>query len=59
MAKLPKGNKGDTMIKMLPYADGLLFLPNDGGMLDQPHKLMTFFEIFESGEQEAFNMRLK
>lgn len=56
---MPKGSKGDTVLKILPYTDGLLFLPVDGGVLDQPHRLMTFFDYFESGEQEAFNVRMK
>lgn len=59
VANLPKGTKGDTVLKMIPYTDGLQHLPAAGGVLDQPNRLMTFFDIFESGEQEAFNNRLK
>lgn len=59
VVNMPKGTKGDTVLKMLPYTDGLQHLPVSGGMLDQPYRLMTFFDIFESGEQDAFNLRLK
>ncbi len=58
-ANIPKGIKGDTTTKMIPYTDGLLFLPESGGLLDQPFRLMSFFDSFEAGEQEAFNLKLK
>lgn len=59
IANVPKGNKGDTSLKVLPYSDGLLQLPSSGGVLDQPYRLMTFFNCFEDGEQEAFNIKFK
>jgi hypothetical protein len=59
VANIPKGIKGDTTTKMIPYTDGLLFLPESGGLLDQPFRLMSFFDSFEAGEQEAFNLKLK
>jgi hypothetical protein len=59
VASVPKGNKGDTVMKMIPYTDGLNFLPHPGGVLDQPYRLLTFFSYFEDGEQEAFFKRLK
>lgn len=59
VASVPKGVKGDTVTKMIPYTDGLLFLPEAGGLLDQPVRLMSFFDSFEAGEQEAFNLKLK
>jgi hypothetical protein len=59
VANVPKGSKGDTVLKMIPYTDGLQHLPVSGGILDQPYRIMTFFDIFEAGEQEAFNLRLK
>lgn len=44
---------------MLPFTDGLNCLPYAGGVLDQPHRLMQFFNAFEDGEQEAFSIKLK
>jgi len=59
VANIPKGNKGDTALKMIPYTDGLQHLPLSGGILDQPQRLMSLFDLFEAGEHEAFNLRLK
>lgn len=39
--------------KVIPFVTGLHSLPESGGMLDQPHRLMTFFRYFEAGENLA------
>lgn len=54
-----KGSKGESSTKILPFVDGLSVLPLAGGVLDQPYRLMTFFQYFEDGEQEAFSNRLR
>jgi hypothetical protein len=59
VASVPKGTKGDTSLKIIPYTDGLLHLPVSGGVLDQPHSLMILFDNFEAGESEAFSRKLK
>lgn len=58
-ANMPKGAKGDTVFKLLHFTEGLMHLPNAGGVLDQPHRLMMFFDYFESGEADAFSHKLK
>ena len=50
VATLSKGSSGDSVTRIIPYTDGLLFLPV---------RLMSFFDAFEAGEQEAFNLRMK
>lgn len=59
VASIPKGSNGATSLKMLPFTDGLNLLPEAGGVLDQPYRLMCFFSAFEDGEQEAFSIKLK
>lgn len=52
--------KGKKTIKvMLPYTTGLAFLPEDGGIMDQPYRMMEFFAAFLDGERIAFDNRLK
>lgn len=46
--------KDRTVQKIRPYTSGFSVLPSDGGMLDQPHRLLSFFEIFLNAEHEAF-----
>lgn len=44
---------------LLPYTTGLGVLPYQGGILDQPERLMTFFEMFLAGDEHAFYTRIK
>jgi hypothetical protein len=50
-----KSSKGkDTFQKLAPFTMGLMQLPDEGGLLDQSHRLMTFFDEFIDGERQAF-----
>lgn len=44
----------EQMIRTLTFPTGYHYLPNEGGMLDQPYRLMEFFGEFMSGERLAF-----
>lgn len=46
--------KDKTVQKIRPYTTGFNLLPVDGGMLDQPHRLLSFMEVFLNAEHEAF-----
>ena len=46
--------KDRTVQKIRPYTTGFAQLPGHGGMLDQPHRLLTFMEIFMNAEHDAF-----
>lgn len=46
--------KDKTVQKMRPYTVGFAQLPADGGMLDQPHRLLSFFESFLEGDHVGF-----
>jgi hypothetical protein len=50
-----KSSKGkDTVQVVAPFTQGLSVLPEDGGMMDQPYRLMAFFSEFMDGERQAF-----
>jgi hypothetical protein len=44
----------DQMIRTLTFPTGYHALPQMGGILDQPYRLMEFFGEFMSGERQAF-----
>jgi len=46
--------KDKTVQKIRPYTTGFAVLPEAGGVNDQPHRLISFFEIFLNGEHEGF-----
>lgn len=48
-----------TMRLILDYTTGLSMLPYEGAVMDQPERLMTFFEEFLSGDSVAFHRRLR
>ena len=50
--EMPDGKK--SKIVLVPYPTGYNFLPEAGGMLDQPYRLMYLFDIFLDGERQAF-----
>jgi len=52
-----RGGKG--MRVLLMYTTGLAVLPYEGGILDQPERMMTFFESFLQGDEKAFYTRLQ
>lgn len=45
---------GKQMTRTEPFTTGLAQMPEEGGMLDQPHRLMDFFSEFISGERRSF-----
>jgi len=47
-----KGGKQYTRTE--PFTVGFLVLPEKGGVLDQPQRLMTFFQEFIHGERRSF-----
>jgi len=48
-----------TYSKILHYTTGLAILPEPGGLLDQPYRLMEFFDLFQDGDRMAFTIQLK
>lgn len=44
---------------LIPYTTGLGVLPYGGGTMDQPERLMTYFEMFLEGDENAFFARIK
>ena len=44
--------------KVVNYTTGLHSLPVEGGMLDQPYRLMEFFSLFQQGENVAAQKKL-
>lgn len=46
--------KDKTVQKIRPYTTGFNVLPDAGGLLDQNHRLLSFFEIFLQAEHEAY-----
>lgn len=45
------GKRTDT--KIVTYTTGFHSLPETGGVLDQPHRLMSLFQYFLSGDHVA------
>jgi len=48
-----------TMRLILNYTTGLAMLPEEGSLMDQPERLITFFEEFLAGDEAAFHRRLR
>ena len=44
--------------KVVNYTTGLHSLPEEGGVLDQPYRLMEFFSLFQQGDNIAAQKRL-
>lgn len=47
------GKEQKTFTKILPYPTGYSVLPEPGGILDQPYRLIEFFEIFLRAERRV------
>ncbi len=47
--------KDKTIQKVRPYTTGWAVLPVAGGVLDQPHRLMSLLETFMQGDREGFD----
>lgn len=45
VAEISKDKK--TYMRIVPHTTGLGILPEDGGLLDQPYRLMEFFGAFQ------------
>jgi len=49
------GKTASRLLKIQAFPTGFTILPYAGGVEDQPHRMMTFFEIFLATERsEAF-----
>jgi hypothetical protein len=46
--------KDKTVQKIRPYTTGFGILPDEGGLQDQNHRLLSFMEIFLNGEHDGF-----
>lgn len=44
--------------KVVNFTTGLHSLPEDGGLLDQPYRLMEFFALFRQGDNVAAQRKL-
>jgi hypothetical protein len=53
MMEYSKGSGRDvkTYKKVVPFTTGYAVLPWDGGIMDQPYRMMEFFEIFMRSER--------
>jgi hypothetical protein len=47
------GNSQKVHKKIVPFPTGFTVLPEEGGMLDQPYRLMEYFGEFIRGERQA------
>jgi hypothetical protein len=54
-----KSKGKDTIKKIVIYTNGYSQLPTEGGVLDQPHRLMAFFSAFREGDAIATANALK
>lgn len=43
---------------ILHYTTGLTVLPYEGGVMDQPERLMALFEQFLAGDEQGFYWRM-
>lgn len=48
-----QGREARTIKFVLPYPTGYSQLPEPGGMLDQPYRLMEFFSLFMRAERHV------
>jgi hypothetical protein len=48
-----KGSGKDmkTIKQVVPFATGFSILPEEGGLMDQPYRMMEFFEIFLAADR--------
>jgi hypothetical protein len=53
------GKSQTTEIHLIPRTNGYNVLPWEGGLLDQPYRLMIFFDAFQDGEAEAFASKVR
>lgn len=54
-AEIPKDGGKKVATKLLPFTTGYAHLPYDGGVLDQPIRLMAYFDQFRAGEARYFS----
>ncbi len=55
--KVAKNKREET--RVTEYVTGFTQLPEAGGMLDQPVRLMAFFDYFRGGENARASKTLK
>jgi hypothetical protein len=46
------GNDVKTIKHVVPFTMGYAVLPEEGGLMDQPYRMMEFFEIFMHAERQ-------
>ena len=49
--------KNKVLRIVVPWTTGFV-LPEPGGMLDQPHRMIEFFALFMAADRKATNERL-
>jgi len=54
--KTVSNNKTKRLV--LPWVTGFHSLPDDGGILDQPYRMMEYFKEFMTADRAHFNNRL-
>jgi hypothetical protein len=54
-----QGKQRKTVVKVVAWPTGYTVLPYDGGVLDQPYRLMEWFDAFMSGEKKNAYLQLK
>lgn len=59
IVQVTKEKAGKSVTMMLSVPVGLSILPYEGGLMDQPYRLMHFFSAFEDGEQQAFSDKIR
>ncbi len=52
------GKSSKTVTKVTSFPTGYTHLPLSGGMMDQPHRTMQFFEVFLNAERGASSKNL-
>ncbi len=54
-----QGKQAKNMVSIIAWTTGYHHLPEGGGMRDQPHKLMQYFDAFRNGDARAANEQMK
>lgn len=55
VATFTVAKKDKEVLKVIPFTQGLSFMPYPGSIDDQPYRLMIFFDKFIEGDAVGFN----